>query len=165
MPLPRDDMALQSIQIGADHGGFGYGAYTLTIHYTLHSESLNDAPGATFARIAGRLFRLIENLQAVTFSVVGNEETDTDNYIYRWSISRTSSEAGGGAITSFRGTHEYEFSDWDEWLEWFISLSPEEQAQISLRPPAGVLENAMNTALFESNSIIDTNPLGILKVG
>ena len=103
MPLPRSDMALRSIQIGADHGGFGYGAYTLTIHYGLHGGSFEDAPGAAFQRISVRLFALIENLQAITFSVVDNEETDIDNYIYRWSISRTSSEAGSGAVTSFRG--------------------------------------------------------------
>jgi len=111
MPLPRGDMTVYSIQIGADHGGFGYGAYTLTVHYNLHSSNLEDAPGAEFEQIALRLFELIENLQAVTFSIVSpedadgeiDEEIDMDNYIYRWSISRTSSETDGGAITSFRG--------------------------------------------------------------
>jgi len=103
MPLPRDDMTLRSIQIGADHGGFGYGAYTLTIHYNLHGSNLEYAPGAEFEQITSRLFELIENLQAVTFSLVSREETDTDNYIYRWSISHTNSKTGGGAITSFRG--------------------------------------------------------------
>jgi len=106
MPLPRDDMSLRSIQIGADHGGFGYGANTLTIHYNLDGDSLEDAPGAEFGQISSQLFSLIENLQAVTFSVVDSEETDTDNYIYRWSISRVSSSAGGGAVASFRGMQE-----------------------------------------------------------
>jgi hypothetical protein len=52
--------------------------------------------------------------------------------------------------------------EWDEWLEWFISLSPEEQAQISLRPPAGVLENALklnsmgNSVYIESSNINET---------
>ena len=100
MPLPRNDMALRTIQIGADHGGFGYGAYTLTIHYDLHGNDLTEAPGADFERIAIRLFSLIENLQAVTFSIVGNETADTDDYIYRWSISRLSHEIGGGAVTA-----------------------------------------------------------------
>jgi len=106
MPLPRDDMSLRSIQIGADHGGFGYGAYTLTIHYNFDSDNFDYAPGAEFGQISSQLFSLIENLQAVTFSVVGSEETDTDNYIYRWSISRISSSAGGGAVASFRGMQE-----------------------------------------------------------
>lgn len=101
MPLPRDDMSLRSIQIGADHGGFGYGAYTLTIHYNLDSDNFEDAPSAEFGQISSRLFSLIENLQAVTFSVVGNEETDTDNYIYHWSISRISSDADGAVAQSF----------------------------------------------------------------
>ena len=105
MPLPSNDMTLRSIQIGADHGGFGYGAYTLTVHYDLHGNNHEYAPGAAFERISSRLLGLIENLQAVTFSVISNEEVDTDNYIYRWSISRTSSDAGGGAVTSFRGSH------------------------------------------------------------
>jgi len=103
MPLPRDSMTLRSIQIGADHGMFGYGAYTLTVHYDLHDVSMEDAPGAEFERIATRLFDHIENLQAITFSVVSNLETDTEDYIYRWSISRANSDTGGGAVTSFRG--------------------------------------------------------------
>jgi len=103
MPLPQDDMTLRAIQIGADHGGFGYDEHTLTIHYNLNGDSPEDAPGTEFGQISSRLFDLIGNLQAVTFSVIGSEETDTDNYIYRWSISRASSDAGGGAVTSFRG--------------------------------------------------------------
>ena len=103
MPLPRDDMTLHSFQIGADHGGFGYGVYTLTIHYNLNSDNLDYAPGAEFGQISSRLFDLIENLQAVTFSVVSYGETDTDNYIYRWSISRAASDDGGSAVGSFRG--------------------------------------------------------------
>jgi hypothetical protein len=105
MPLPRGDMSTRSIQIGADHGGFGYAAYTLTIHYGLYSDAF-DVPGAAFERISARLFDLIENLQAVTFSVGDYKDTDLDNYIYRWSISRISSDVGGGAVTSFRGTQE-----------------------------------------------------------
>jgi len=103
MQLPREDMTVRSIQIGADHGGFGYGAYTLTVHYNLHGGNIEYAPDAAFEQISARLFYFIGNLRAVTFSVVGYGETDTDSYIYRWSISRTNSDAGGGASTSFRG--------------------------------------------------------------
>ena len=102
MPLPSEDLTFHSIQIGADHGNFGYGAYTLTIHYRSGDEILTYAPGAEFADIASRLFNLIENLQAITFSLITNDENDTDNYIYRWSISRSSSDIGSGAVTSFR---------------------------------------------------------------
>ena len=103
MPLPQSNIPLRSIQIGADHGGFGYGAYTLTVHYDFSGDTLDYIPGKAFEQIAASLFDLIENLEAVTFSLVGIEETNVDNYIYRFSISRTSSDAGGGAITSFRG--------------------------------------------------------------
>ena len=74
MPLPRDDMTFRSIQIGADHGSFGYGAYTLTIHYDLYDVTLEYVPGAAFERVAIGLFGLIENLQAVTFSLVSCDE-------------------------------------------------------------------------------------------
>ena len=107
MPLPSDDMTYRSIQIGADHGGFGYGAYTLTIHYDWHGVNLEDISSSEFEQIAENIFDFIENLQAVTFSLVSYEEADTDNYIFRWSISRVSSDVGGGALTSFRGLPPY----------------------------------------------------------
>jgi len=55
-------MSKRSIQIGADHGEFGYGAYTLTIHYDLIGDDLQIMLGAAFNRISARLFDLIENL-------------------------------------------------------------------------------------------------------
>jgi len=102
MPLPRSDTSLRSIQIGADHGRFDHGQYTLTVHYNLHGRNMEDM-GAAFRQIATGLFGLIEDLQAVTFSIVGEEEADTELYIYRWSISRENSDIGGGERTSFRG--------------------------------------------------------------
>jgi hypothetical protein len=106
LPLPDATWQLHSIQIGADHGNFGYGAYTLTVFYGLQDDAveLEHIPGAEFESNAAILFNLISNLQAVTFSINDSAEFNAADYYYRWSISRESSDTGGGAITSFRGT-------------------------------------------------------------
>lgn len=108
LPLPDDTWFLNSIQIGADHGNFGYGAYTLTVFYDIihaapHWLYLEYMPGASFEENAERLFELIDNLRAITFSVNNLSASDISEYHYRWSITRESSAAGGGAVTSFRG--------------------------------------------------------------
>jgi len=98
LPLPGFHMSLRSIQIGADHGGFGYGDYTLTIHYSLHTDTLPVSPVSDFTSLAHSLFELIGNLEAVTFSVVSVSETDADNYIMRWS---TTKHVTNGDVTTF----------------------------------------------------------------
>ena len=103
LPLPDGAWFLNSIQIGADHGGFGYGAYTLTVLYDI-MDIPSHMPGASFEANAARLFGLIENLEAVTFSVNSLVVSHTAEYHYRWSITRQSSASGGGAITSFNGS-------------------------------------------------------------
>ncbi|MCL2204337.1 MAG: DUF4825 domain-containing protein [Defluviitaleaceae bacterium] len=95
LDLPTDSWQVRSIQIGADHGGFGYGEYTLTIFYEPHSdfegEITERISEVFFESTANRLFELIGNLQAVTFSI-NHERTAvnaTNNYDYRFSIARS----------------------------------------------------------------------------
>jgi len=104
LDLPIANWQVRSIQIGADHGGFGYGEYTLTIFYEPHSnfqgEITESIAEAFFENTADRLFDLIGNLQAITFSVnytrtVGDEINDYD---YRFSITRS----GAKQITPVR---------------------------------------------------------------
>jgi len=95
LDLPSVGWQVRSIQIGADHGGFGYGEYSLTIFYEPHSD-FNSEIGesiskAFFENTAGRLFDLIGNLQAVTFSV-NHERAEGDvvsDYDYRFSVTRS----------------------------------------------------------------------------
>jgi hypothetical protein len=94
LDLPNANWQVRAIEIGADHGGFGYGEYTLTVFYEPHS----DVQGGITERIsevffestASRLFDLIGNLQAVTFSV-SHERTasvEINDYDYRFNITR-----------------------------------------------------------------------------
>ena len=94
LDLPNADWHVRYIQIGADHGEFGYGEYTLTIFYEPHDDfdgAISQRISETFfVNTADRLFELIGNLQAVTFSV-NNERTEshaTAGYDYRFSITR-----------------------------------------------------------------------------
>jgi len=95
LDLPNADWQVRSIQVGADHGGFGYGEYTLTIFYEPHGDFEGEIsqriPEIFFESTADRLFDLIGNLQAVTFSV-NSERTASDviiGYDYRFSITRS----------------------------------------------------------------------------
>jgi len=101
LPLPSDDWAVGSIQIGADHGDFAksYSPYTLTIFYEpqqgrVIAGTRDDLqiPTDAFTANSDLLFDLIENLQAVTFSVRFNHVEDggaNDGFFdYRWSRSR-----------------------------------------------------------------------------
>ena len=101
LPLPGENWAVASIQIGADHGDFaeGYSPYTLTIFYEPQQGSVIagtsdnlEIPQDAFISNSGLLFELIENLQAVHFSVrfsndVNNIVND-DFFDYRWGRSR-----------------------------------------------------------------------------
>ena len=100
LPLPAGNMEVDSIQIGADHGGFGCGAYTLTIHYNFYGDNFNASTSDVFADLAATLFGHIGNLRAVTFSINDNDDLSTGNYIFRWSITRTGSDAGEDAVIS-----------------------------------------------------------------
>jgi len=95
LDLPNANWQVRAIQIGADHGGFGYGEYNLTVFYEPHS----DVQGGITERIsevffestASRLFDLIGNLQAVTFSVCYQINTGNamNDYDYRVGITRS----------------------------------------------------------------------------
>jgi len=101
LPLPDENWLIVLIQIGQDHGDFAesYSPYTLTIFYepregSVISGTRDDLEIPTDAFIANSdlLFDLIENLQAVTFSIklnpVESGEADSDFFDYRWSRSR-----------------------------------------------------------------------------
>ena len=94
LPLPNNDWLLHSIQIGADHGNFGYNERTLTVFYEI-PDTMTDfykehVPVVEFETNAETLFTLIENLQAITFFVNTDTKTDSDNFLYHWSVSRAS---------------------------------------------------------------------------
>ena len=106
LPLPGSNWTVHSIQIGADHGFFGYGDYTLTVFYEVETDTIElaaeELPETEFAANAARLFSMVHNLQAVTFSVNSGAEAELDDYLYRWSITRTNSDARGNAIISYK---------------------------------------------------------------
>jgi len=102
LELPYTDWQVRSIQIGADHGGFGYGENTLTIFYEPHSDFEGEISERIdevfFESTADRLFYLIGNLQAVTFSV-NHERTAGEiirDYGYRFSITRNGTRLTSG---------------------------------------------------------------------
>jgi len=110
LPLPDSSWQLNSIQIGANHGGFGQdiGTYSLTVFYDAIFGPApwsfeENMPNAAFEANAARLFRQIENLQAVTFSVNDLTSSFIPEYHYRWSITRAASNAGAAGRTSFLG--------------------------------------------------------------
>ena len=99
LPLPGENWSVASIQIGQDHGDFAerYSPYTLTIFYEPRPDSFIagtrdnlQIPTEAFTANSDLLFDLIENLQAVTFSVIFTIAGDVDNdfFDYRWSRSR-----------------------------------------------------------------------------
>ena len=110
LQLPGENWIVGSIQIGQDHGDFAesFSPYTLTIFYvprqsTVISGSRDELkiPTDVFNTNSDLLFDLIENLQAVTFSVRFNNsesgsesnslegnDTDSNFFDYRWSRSR-----------------------------------------------------------------------------
>ena len=101
LQLPGESWIVGSIQIGQDHGDFAesYSPYTLTIFYEPRSGSIIEGsrelptiPTVVFEENSTLLFEVIENLQAVTFSVRFNPaeggEADNSLFDYRWSRSR-----------------------------------------------------------------------------
>ena len=151
LPLPDGSWQLNSIQIGANHGGFSQdiGAYSLTVFYDAISGPAfwsfeENMPNDALKANAARLFRQIENLQAVTFSVNDLAASFVPEYHYRWSITRAASDAGAAGITSFLGmtrpesllqatdeitlrirsieglTHEYDMN-WDTNAGWDVT--------------------------------------------
>ena len=99
LPLPDDDWTVRSIQIGENHGDFAqsYSPYTLTVFYEPRQGAVIsgtnddlDIPTDAFVANSNLLFDLIENLQAVTFSVRLNPAADdyVDHFDYRWSRNR-----------------------------------------------------------------------------
>ena len=102
LALPGEKWLVGSIQIGADQGDFAerYSPYTLTIFYEPPQGSVIagtrdslEMPEDVFISNSDLLFELIENLQAVTFSVRLNHpeagEADSGFFYYRWSRSRS----------------------------------------------------------------------------
>jgi len=99
LQLPGENWIVSSIQIGQDHGDFpiGYSPYTLTVFYEPQQGSVINGsreyleiPSEIFEANTNLLFDLIENLQAVTFSVrfVTSDDGNNDFFDYRWSKSR-----------------------------------------------------------------------------
>ena len=100
LPLPGDNWIVRSFEIGANYGDFAesYSPYTLTVFYELQQGSViagswdtPEIPTDTLVSNSDMLFDLIENLEAVTFSVKFNTPEDDDScgfFDYYWSRSR-----------------------------------------------------------------------------
>ena len=99
LPLPGENWVVRSIQIGTDHGDFStdHSPYALTIFYEprqgsaiegYDSRHSLDIPRDVFVSNTDLLFELIENLEAVTFSVNFFYGEDESFFDYRWSRSR-----------------------------------------------------------------------------
>ena len=149
LPLPDSTWRLNSIQIGADHGGFGYGPYTLTVFYDTMDIS-QYMPSANFEANAARLFEFIENLEAVTFSINILVASVAVEYNYRWSITRESSAMGGSAVTSFNGS-----------LRPLSAIPVADEVMLTARP---ILQSPpRDTIPSRVLAILDTLEIGVMR--